>query len=137
MVLEWTQRLGLVNSKIDLSLLQHQSASQEKHGSMGDSSNSLLGILGPEDRRLCMRLALHVHYRPFLKRASETQNHGTRDRRLHEVSVCETCACVIHTINLYTLSALLLFARGIHVLHEALVIEIFKPQWQSFCVILH
>ena len=27
---------------------------------------------------------------------------------LHEVLVCETCACVIHTINLYTLSALVL-----------------------------
>ena len=60
MVLERT-----VGSKIDLSLLQHQSASQEKHGSMGDSSISLLGILGPGDRRLCMRLPLHVHYRPF------------------------------------------------------------------------
>ena len=55
--LEWTlsKRLGLAYSKIDLSLLQHQSTSQEKHGSMGDStfsSISLLGILGPGDRRL-------------------------------------------------------------------------------------
>ena len=40
MVLEWTLRLGLANSKIDLSLLQRQSASQEKHGSMGDSTFS-------------------------------------------------------------------------------------------------
>ena len=52
MVLEWTlsKRLGLAYSKIDLSLLQHQSASQEKNESMGDStfsSISLLGILGP------------------------------------------------------------------------------------------
>ena len=65
MVLEWTlsKRLGLAYSKIDLSLLQRQSASQENHGpdfsllqrqsasqenhgSMGDSSISLLGILG-------------------------------------------------------------------------------------------
>ena len=40
MVLEWTlsKRLGLAYSKIDLSLLQCQSASQEKHGSMGDST---------------------------------------------------------------------------------------------------
>ena len=47
MVLEWTLSKRL---KIDLSLLQPQSASQEKHGSMGDctfSSISLLGILGP------------------------------------------------------------------------------------------
>ena len=60
--------LVLAYSKIDLSLLQRQSASQQKHGSMGDStfsSISPLGILGPGDSRLCMRLALHVHYRPF------------------------------------------------------------------------
>ena len=25
----------------------------------------VLGILGPGDKRLCMRLLLHVHYRPF------------------------------------------------------------------------
>ena len=60
--LEWTlsKRLCLAYSMIDLSLLQRQSASQEKHGSMGDStfsSISLLGIFGPGDRRLCMRLA--------------------------------------------------------------------------------
>ena len=72
MVLEWTlsMRLGLAYSKIDLSLLQCQSASQEKHGSMGDStfsSISLLGILGPGDRRLCMRLALYVHYQPYTR----------------------------------------------------------------------
>ena len=38
MVLEWTlsKRLCLAYSKIDLSLLQRQPASQEKHGSMGD-----------------------------------------------------------------------------------------------------
>ena len=63
-----SKRLGLAFSKIDLSLLQRQSASQEKHGNMGDStfsSISLLGILGPGDRRFCMRLVLHVHYRPF------------------------------------------------------------------------
>ena len=80
-VLEWTLSKRLVAySKIDLSLLQHQSASQEKHGSMGDStlsSISLLGILGPGpgDRRLCMRLALHVHYRPF----SVTSEESLRD----------------------------------------------------------
>ena len=62
------------NSKIDLSLLQRQSASQEKHGSMGDStfpSISLLGI-GPGDRKLCMRLALHVHYQPFSVTSEES-----------------------------------------------------------------
>ena len=34
MVLEWTLSKMLAYSKIDLSLLQRQSASQEKHGSM-------------------------------------------------------------------------------------------------------
>ena len=58
-------RVDPVGSKIDFSLLQRQSASQEKHGSMGDSSISLLGIIGPGDRRLCMKLPLHVQYRPF------------------------------------------------------------------------
>ena len=53
-----------------------------------------------------MRL-LHDLSLLHLKRASETQNHAPRDRRLHEILECETCACVIHT-NLYTLSALLL-----------------------------
>ena len=72
------KRLGLAYSKINLSLLQHQSASQEKHGSMADStffSVSLLGILGPGDSRLCVRLALHVHYRPF----SVTSEESLRD----------------------------------------------------------
>ena len=52
MVLQWIlfKRLDLAYSKIDLSLLQRQSASQDKHGSMGDPtfffySISLLGIL--------------------------------------------------------------------------------------------
>ena len=82
MVLEWTlsKRLRLAYSKIYLSLLQRQSASQEKRRSMGDStfsSISLLGILGPGDRRLCMRLALHVHYRPF----SVTSEESLRELR--------------------------------------------------------
>ena len=96
MVLEWTlsKRLGLAYSKMDLSLLQRQSASQEKQGSMGDStfsSISLPGILGPGDS---MRLALHVHYRPFSVTSEESPRHSEpplmdtrapRDRRLHEV----------------------------------------------------
>ena len=40
----WCLSGPCIGSKIDLSLLQHQSASQEKHGSMGDSSISLLGM---------------------------------------------------------------------------------------------
>ena len=61
-----------------------------------------------------MRLALHVHYRPFSVTSEESLRHSEppltdtrapRDRRLHEILVC---ACVIHTINLYTLSALVL-----------------------------
>ena len=64
------------NFKIDLSLLQRQSAPQEKHGSMGDSTFSAsVYYLGPGDRRLCMRLALYVHYRPF----SVTSEESLRD----------------------------------------------------------
>ena len=50
-----------------------------------------------------MRLALHVHYRPFSvtseERASEPPLNGypsTKGHGLYEVRVCETCACVIH-----------------------------------------
>ena len=77
MVLEWTlsKRLGLAYSKINLSLLQCQSASQENHGDSTFSSISLLSTLGPGDRRLCMRLALHVHYQPF----SVTSEENLRD----------------------------------------------------------
>ena len=49
-------RVDPVGSNIDLSLLQRQSAPQKKHGSMTDSSISLLGILGPGARRLCMSI---------------------------------------------------------------------------------
>ena len=58
-----------------------------------------------------MRLVLYVHYRPFSVTSEESLRHSEpplmdtrapRDRRLH------VCACVIHTINLYTLSALVL-----------------------------
>ena len=49
MVLEWTPE----EARIDLSLLQRQSTSQEKHGRLTASVN-----LGPGDRRLCMRLVL-------------------------------------------------------------------------------
>ena len=66
MVLEWTSEEAIAYSRIDLSLLQHQSTSQEKHGHgrlrnhQTFSSISLLGTLGPGagDRRLCMRLVL-------------------------------------------------------------------------------
>ena len=121
MVLEWTvsKRLG---SKIDLSLLQHQSAAQEKHGSMGDSSISLLGILGQGDRRLCMRLPLHVHYRPFSVTSKQTHNHhlmATRAPRDRTLLRSECCACVIQHTNLYTCIVsinsnivTLMFARG-------------------------
>ena len=44
MVFEWTlsKRLGLAYSKIDLSLLQRQSASQEKHGRLQQQSTGYL-----------------------------------------------------------------------------------------------
>ena len=70
------------------------------------SSISLLGTLGPGDRRLCMRLALHddvdlslLH----LKRASIFEQQGTGDFMRSECMKLVP-ACVIHT-NLHTLSA--------------------------------
>ena len=58
-------------SKIDLSLLQCQSTSQKKHGRLRTTTHFPASVywvplIGPGDRRLCMRLALHVHYRPFI-----------------------------------------------------------------------
>ena len=49
MVLEWTpEEASLLQDWIDLSLLQRQSTSQEKHGRLQTfSSISLLGTLGP------------------------------------------------------------------------------------------
>ena len=47
MVLEWTlsERLGLAYPKIDLSLLQCQSASQEKHGRLHFYQHQSTGYL--------------------------------------------------------------------------------------------
>ena len=68
-----SERLGLAYSKIDLSLLQHQSASQEKQEDSTFSSISLLGILArTRGQEVCMRLALHVHYRPFFVTSRES-----------------------------------------------------------------
>ena len=80
MVLEWTlsKRLGLTYSKIDLSLLQPQSASQEKHGRL---SITLLdqgtGGFVRDLRCMCIIDLSLLH----LKRASETQNHHLMDTR--------------------------------------------------------
>ena len=82
----------LAYSRIDLSLLQRQSTSQEKHGRLRHFPASM--NLGPGDRRLCMRLVLvsfttaallfrYMRHSTIdlsllhLKRASETQNHLT------------------------------------------------------------
>ena len=54
MVLEWR----LAYSRIDLSLLQRQSASQEKHGRLQTFSSISLLDLKTRDRRLCIRLVL-------------------------------------------------------------------------------
>ena len=64
-----------------------------KHGTHTFSSIRLLGILGPGDRRLCVRLALHVHYRPFSV-TSEESPRAPRDRRLHE------CVKLVHMLVL-------------------------------------
>ena len=100
----------LAYSRIDLSLLQHQSTSQEKHGRLRHFPASV--NLGPGDRRLCMRLVLvsfttarciiiplyeTFHNRPFSVTSEESLRDsepsdifllGTRaprDRILHEV----------------------------------------------------
>ena len=82
----------LAYSRIDLSLLQRQSTSQEKHGRLRHFPASV--NLGPGDRRLCMRLVLvsfttaallfrYMRHSTIdlsllhLKSASETQNHLT------------------------------------------------------------
>ena len=79
----------LAYSRIDLSLLQRQSTSQEKHWRLRHFPASV--NLGPGDRRLCMRLVLvsfttaallfrymgHSTIDLHLKRASDTQNHLT------------------------------------------------------------
>ena len=97
----------LAYSRIDLSLLQRQSTSQEKHGRLRHFPAS-----GPGDRRLCMRLVLvsfttaallfrynyeTLHNRPFSVTSEERLRDsepsdifllGTRaqrDRILHEV----------------------------------------------------
>ena len=99
----------LAYSRIDLSLLQRQSTSQEKHGRLRHFPASV--NLGPGDRRLCMRLVL-VSFTTaalysaiiiimrhstidlsllHLKRASEPPDiflldaRAPRDRILHEV----------------------------------------------------
>ena len=76
---EWTlsKRLGLAYTPGTTFLCCNFSLHLKR--SMGDStfsSISLLGILGPGDRRLCMRLALHVHYRPFSVTSEESLRHS-------------------------------------------------------------
>ena len=103
-VLEWTpEEASLLQDRP--SLLQRQSTSQ---GNMGNSHQTF-----------CMRLVLVSYVSSTLifscmfitietinKIASDTPNHqllGTRGPRdkSHDVSVYETCACVIHnSINL-------------------------------------
>ena len=83
MLLEWTlsKRLGLAYS---FSAAASVCISREawKHGRLHIFKISLLGILGPGDRRLCMRLA---HYRPFSVTSQESlresQNHHLMDTR--------------------------------------------------------
>ena len=97
MVLEWTlcKRLGLAYSKIDLSLLQRQSASQEKHGSMGDSTFSSIslrtGYLRTRGQEafyeICAACALSVTSEESL-RYSEPPLNGypsTKGQETHEV----------------------------------------------------
>ena len=109
------------------------------------SSISLLGTLGPGDRRLCtyetcacvIHTNLQLHYYStisdaprstfllHLKRASETQNHLTfltgypsiRDSILHDIKLVLVSS---HTAACCS-SIVNLCLRGVHVLREALV----------------
>ena len=58
MVLEWTPE----EASLLLSLLQHQSTSQAKHGRLRSTRHFPASVywvpIGPGDRRLCMRLVL-------------------------------------------------------------------------------
>ena len=107
--------------RLAYSRIQCQSSSQEKpRNHQTFSSISLLGTLGPGDRRLCMRLVLVSFTLVYsciimrhstidlsllhLKRASETQNHLTfpywvpEHQGTGDFMRSETCACVIHII---------------------------------------
>ena len=68
MVLEWTPEEPSLFQDRPFSAVTSVYTSRETWETQNHrtfSSTSLLGTLGPGDRRLCMRLALHVHYRPF------------------------------------------------------------------------
>ena len=78
----------LAYSRINFSLLQRQSTSQEKHRSLTHNHQAFSSISLLDRRDLCLcHLQLHVHYYSrhstidlsllYLKRASETQNHLT------------------------------------------------------------
>ena len=78
----------LAYSRIDLSLLQHQSTSQAKHGTTRHfpDSISLLGTLGPGDRRLCMRLVLVSFTLIYSCCYYSTMRHSTIDLSLFNTS---------------------------------------------------
>ena len=82
MVLEWilSKRLGLRSAFLCCSDLERRMEAWDSTF----SSNSLLGILGPGDRRLSVRLALSVTSEESL-RYSEPPLNGYLDRRLREV----------------------------------------------------
>ena len=102
-----------------LSLLQHQSTSQEKHGRLRTTthfqhqSTGYLRTRGQETLyETCAACALSTFSVTSEEslRDSEPPDifimgiRAPRDRTLHDLSVYETCACVIHA-NLHTLSA--------------------------------
>ena len=93
MVLEWTlsKRLGLANSNIDPSLLQRQSASQEKHGRLHIFLHQYLRTRGQEAfYKTCAACALSAVTSEESLRDSQPplnamDTRAPRDRRLHEV----------------------------------------------------
>ena len=89
-VLEWTpsKRLGLAYSKIDLSLLQHQSASQEKHGRLHIFQHQSTGYLRTRGQEaLYAACAFSVTSEESLRDSEPPlmDTRAPRDRRFREV----------------------------------------------------
>ena len=86
----------LAYSRIDLSLLQRQSTSQEKHGRLRHFPASV--NLGPGDRRLCMRLVLvsftqlHLYETLHNRHFSVTSEESFRDSEPSDIFLLGTRA---------------------------------------------
>ena len=68
MVLKWTpEEASLLQDRLFSTVasvyISRDAWETQNHQTF--SRISLVGTLGPGERRLCMKLALHVHYQPF------------------------------------------------------------------------